>query len=150
VSQGKGPPNAQQQALIAVIDSLAAMWNTHDLAAALSFFTDDAVLTIEPSLPAKPSTYRGRDQIRGLVQCSLGGFVVRTRSQHVVEGRVCWAATISADILRQQSIEAIECRCVALVQDGKITKLTTTLTPESVAKLEAAARDIPGNQGNTN
>ena len=133
------------EGLVDLIDAFHAMWNTHRVDGVLSFFTEDAVVTVV-GFPSETSTsYRGKTAIQDMLQSYLPGWKVHARSHHPTDtNRVAWMSRISADIFRRLGIDWIEWKAEVIIRNGKIAAYTVTLTPESVAKLETARRDRRG------
>jgi ketosteroid isomerase-like protein len=110
---------------VSVIKDFDAAWNAHDIEGVLAFFTDDAVVRMEPP----PSdgfggVYTGKEQIRaGFVELLMPGFHVDSRDHQVVghqEGvgdRVIWTAMVLDETFGQTGAELpVESPAEALVQ----------------------------------
>ena len=125
--------------LVAFIDTFHAMWNTHDIPGVLECFTEEAVVRIVCPQQQTSVVYQGKAQIHDFVTQAIAGCVIHARSHHVVDNRVIWMARMRSDALRELGIEWVRNQNEAIVQDGKISAFTVTVTPETVAQLEAAA-----------
>ncbi len=123
---------------IALIDLFHAMWNTQNVSGVLDCFSEDAVVTIACPQHLSSVVYRGRQQIRDFVEQTIVGCAVRARSHHVVDDRVIWMATVVNDQLRQAGVDSVRNRNEAVVRAGKIAAYMVTVTPEAVARLDAA------------
>jgi ketosteroid isomerase-like protein len=50
---------------LSVVKDYDAAWNAHDVDGVMAFFTDDAVVKVEPAPPDEfGGVYRGKEQIR--------------------------------------------------------------------------------------
>jgi ketosteroid isomerase-like protein len=50
---------------VSVLKDYDAAWNAHDVEGVMAFFTDDAVVRLEPAPPDEfGGVYRGKEQIR--------------------------------------------------------------------------------------
>jgi ketosteroid isomerase-like protein len=114
---------------VSVINDFDAAWNAHDVESVLAFFTDEAVVRIEPPPPDEfGGVYTGKDQIRaGFVEPLMTGFHVESRDHQVaghqegVGDRVVWASTLSSDLFRQMGAEPpIEGTTEAVLEGDKI------------------------------
>ena len=124
--------------LISVVDEFDAAWNAHDVAAIMRFIGDDSVVTFTPPPPGESGVYRGRDEIRRFVETHLPGFHVDSRSHQVVGDSVSWLATAAADSFRQLGLDQVVFDCTAAIRGGTITSFAVKMTPETLAKLQAA------------
>src|SRR5918995_6596953 len=63
---------------VSVIKDFDAAWNAHDLEGVMAFFTDDAVVRMEPPSPDESGgVYTGKEQIRaGFVEPLVAGVLV--------------------------------------------------------------------------
>ncbi len=121
---------------VSVVKDYDATWNAHDVEGVLSFFTDDAVVRMEPAPPDEfGGVYTGKEQIRrGFVEPLMTGFHVDP-SDHQVAGyqegvgdRVIWKARVSSDFLKQMGAEPpVEATAEAIVEGEKIKSFTGTL-----------------------
>ncbi len=123
---------------VSVIKDFDAAWNAHDIEGVLAFFTDDAVVKIEPPPPDEfGGVYTGKEQIRaGWVEPLMAGFHVDSRDHQVaghqegVGDRVIWTAMVSGEAFGQERAESpLESPAEALVQGDKIRFFTATIPP---------------------
>jgi len=123
---------------VSIIKDFDAAWNAHDVEGALAFFTDDAVVKMEPPPPDEfGGVYTGKEQIRaGFVEPLMAGFHVDSRDHQVAghqEGvgeRVIWLAMVSGDAFGQTAAESpLESPAEALVQGDKIRYFTAIIPP---------------------
>ncbi len=70
---------------VSVVKDFDAAWNDHDVEGVLAFFTDDAVVRLEPSPPDEfDGVYTGKEQIHaGYVKPLMAGFHVESRDHQV-------------------------------------------------------------------
>jgi ketosteroid isomerase-like protein len=118
---------------VSVVKDYDAAWNAHDVEGVMAFFTDDAVVRMEPPPPDEfGGVYTGKEQIRaGWVEPLISGFHVET-SDHQVAGhqegvgdRVIWTAMVSGDFFRQMGAEPpVKSSAEAIVRGGKIRAFT--------------------------
>ena len=122
---------------VSVVKDFDAAWNAHDVEGVMAFFTDDAVVRMEPAPPDDEfgGVYRGKEQIRrGFVEPQMSGSHVDS-SDHRVAGhqegvgdRVVWASTLSGDAFRQMGADpTVEAATEAVLQGDKIKFFTATL-----------------------
>src|SRR5215204_7248738 len=121
---------------VSVIKDFDAAWNAHDIEGVLAFFTDDAVVRMEPPPPDEfGGVYTGKEQIRaGFVEPLMPGFHVESRDHQVaghqegVGDRVIWTAMVSDDVFRQivGAEPPVESTGEAIVQGDKIKYFTAT------------------------
>lgn len=118
---------------VSVVKDFDAASNAHDVEGVLSFFTDDAVVRLEPAPPDEfGGVYTGKEQIRtGFVEPLMPGFHVDSNDDHQVaesqEGgqRVTWRAMLSADLFRQLGAEPpVEATGEAVVEGDKFKSFT--------------------------
>ena len=121
---------------ISVINDFDAAWNAHDVEGVVAFFTDDAVVRIEPPLPDEfGGAYTGKEQIRtGFVEPLMPGFHVESRDHQVaghqegVGDRVIWASTLWSDMFSRLGVEPpVEGTTEAVLQEEKIEYFMPTL-----------------------
>jgi ketosteroid isomerase-like protein len=114
---------------VSVINDFDAAWNAHDVEGVLAFFTDEAVVRIDPPPPDEfGGVYTGKEQIRArFVEPLMTGFHVESRDhqlaghQEGVGDRVAWASTLSSDLFRQMGAEPpIEGTTEAVLEGDKI------------------------------
>jgi SnoaL-like domain len=123
---------------VSVIKDFDAAWNAHDVEGVMAFFTDDAVVTVEPAPPDESGgVYIGKEQIRtGFVEPQMPGFHVDSKDHQVTgyqEGvgeRVIWTAVVSGEFFREMGAEPlIEATGEAVVEGEKI-KYFRAINPE--------------------
>ena len=123
---------------VSVVKDFDAAWNAHDIEGVLAFFTEDAVVRMEPP-PSDEfgGVYTGKEQIRaGWVEPLMPDFHVESRDHQVaghqegVGDRVIWKSRVSGDFFRQMGVEPpIEATSEAIVQGDKI-KTFTAINPQ--------------------
>ena len=121
---------------ISVLKDLDAAWNAHDVEGVMSFFTDDAVVRLEPAPPDEfGGVYTGKEQIRaGFVEPLMPGFHVESRDHQVaghqegVGDRVIWIAMFSGEAFTQRGGELpVESPAEAILEGDKIKSFASTL-----------------------
>lgn len=122
-----------------ITDEFDGAWNARDIEQVMNHFADDAVVKPVPALPGAPEIFQGKEQIRGFVELIIPGFRVVSSNVQVEGNKVTWFATVSDDYFRQAGADSMDANCEAIVQDGKIKFFSPAFTPESLAKLQAAA-----------
>jgi len=132
---------------VSVVKAYDAVWNAHDVEGVLDFFTDDAVVRIEPAPPDEfRGVYTGKEQIRaGYVEPLMAGFHVESRDHQVaghqegVGDRVIWTAVVSGDFFRQIGAEPpVESSAEAVVEGEKI-KSFTAINPELLPEVRSSS-----------
>ena len=120
--------------VLAVVLAFEAAQNQGDVEAAVALFADDAV-----GVTADGTRWVGKDQIRTVVQHSWASGAHIERSRYQVAGdRVTSQAAVSSALLRAMGVGALQVTAEAVVRDGRIQSTTSTLSPESAARLQAA------------
>jgi ketosteroid isomerase-like protein len=123
---------------VSVLKDFDAAWNAHDIEGVLAFFTDDAVVRMEPPPPDEfGGVYTGKEQIRvGFVEPLMPGFHVEARDHQVaghqegVGDRVIWTAMVSGDVFRQMGAEPPVASAAEAVLEGDKIKSFTATNPE--------------------
>ncbi len=114
---------------LSVVRDFDVAWNAHDAEGVMAFFTDDAVVRMEPA-PADEfgGVYTGKEQIRaGFVEPLMPGFHVESSGHQVAGDRVTWTGTVSSDALRQMGGESpVESTAEAVFEGDKIKSFTVT------------------------
>jgi hypothetical protein len=119
-----------------VFDGFHAAVNAHDVDAALAFFADDAVVQF-PNQPP-PNVYRGTAEIRAWLQGDADQHIqVTTEQLNLAGDKLTWIGKVVTDDVRGLGI-TIEGPAEAIIQGGKITSFSFTLSDATLAKLAAA------------
>lgn len=122
------------QAVLAVVQAYEAALNAGDVDAALALFADDAV-----GVTADGQRWSGKEQIRVAVQSSVTPRAQTERVRYQVAGdRVTSVVNISSQGLQALGVAALQVSAETMVRGGKIRSTTSTFTPESAARLQAA------------
>jgi ketosteroid isomerase-like protein len=130
--------HAQSDDPASVFQAFNAAVNAHDVDAALAFFADDAVVQF-PNQPP-PNIHRGASAIRAWLQADAAQHIAIRTEQVQVEGdRLTCVGKVDIDALRPLGI-TLEGPAEAIVQGGKITSFTFTLSQDTLAKLQAATQ----------
>jgi quercetin dioxygenase-like cupin family protein len=132
-SQGTAPASVVQAYIRAV--------NSHNVDAVLALYADDAVHEVIPPPAGARSIYIGKAQIRQFYQQTVVNHdhleVVGT--PHVVGDKAMYTKRIASDSFRRLGLATVDASIVAIVQGGKFASYTAAVTPDSLAKLQAAA-----------
>ena len=126
--------HAQATDPLSIADAYLAALNAGDVEAAVAFFADDAVRT------SGPVQVTGKDEIRRDVERLVAMRVsVETVGPRQVAGdRVTWLQNVSTDGARNLGAAPFQVDAELVGQGGKIKSYTTTVRPESQARLDAA------------
>lgn len=126
----------------AVVRALIDASNARDYERALAYYADDATTTLGPAEvfpPGTPLTSRGKDTIRAAFQAAQA---TNTRAEvsdlQAAGNRVTFLYRETSDLTRQLNVPALEATGEATVVNGRIQAVTLTLTPDTIARLQAA------------
>lgn len=125
---------------LATVQALLAAENAHDVDAAVALFAPDALVTL--ALETRTGTAEIRAWQQELADGHFHMEVLGTpevASDSVAGDSVRFRNRLDLDLFKQMGLGTVEGISEAQVQDGKITAYTFALTPESVARLQAAA-----------
>ncbi|HXF63515.1 MAG TPA: nuclear transport factor 2 family protein [Caldilineaceae bacterium] len=123
-----------------ILNHFDRLWNEGREAELLDQFADDAVVTNYPPIDGSHGVYRGKAEIAQFVRNLLPGFHVESREFQENGDRVTWYSTVSNDGMRAMGIDSLDCVTEAVIRNGKIHSFNPTFTPESVAKMQAIAK----------
>jgi hypothetical protein len=114
--------------------------NQHNLDQLMGLFADDVVFTTDTPLPGLLREYRGKKDIRSLLNTVLPGLVIESKHFHEHEGKsVTWYSEISCDAFRKMNLDFLETTWEALVEGKKIKALKPTLARTSILKIQKSA-----------
>jgi hypothetical protein len=117
-----------------------------DVDASLATFADDAVVYI--LIPGAPETHTGQEEIRAWLEDLVAQHWEGEVEILGVEGdKVTSRLTSYMDPTRALGVAPLVGMEEYIVQDGKITAYTWTITDESLAKLQAAMATLPETGG---
>lgn len=137
---------AQSTDPISVLQASDAAYNAHDLEAISAVFADDVMRQmIPPPSPDSSGIWRGKQEIRAQWQreFALNGRVERIGEYQANGDTVTGGARYWDDSLIKLGVAPIEYTIKVTVKDGKITSSVITLTPQTLAKLQAAVSQLP-------
>ena len=122
-----------------VVTAMIEAEKAGDLEAQIALFADDAVYSILPPSPDMPGPIVGKDAIRAR-RAGIAALNAETTTEITgVDGNtVTTLSRYADDDLRSMGLEFIEGTEEYVIQDGKITVYTWTMTEESLAELMAA------------
>jgi predicted ester cyclase len=127
---------------LTVIHEFEAAQNAGAVDRAVHLFAEDAV-----GVTADGTRWVGKDQIRTAIEHGWASGAHIERARYQVSGdRVTSQASISSDLLRGIGIGALQVTAEATVRDGLIRSTTSTLSPESAARLQAAQNRAVANR----
>ncbi len=122
-----------------IVEAMAKSLNAGDVEGALAYFTDNATVKLNGVPPDVPDSYRGKTRIRQWFKDLLAGhFEIKVEMQKAEGDAVTSKTSTWQDATRQLGIAPLIATEVYEVKDGKIKSLTWTISPESLAKLQAA------------
>ena len=135
--------HAQETDPMSVVNAWHDALNGYDIDAALSYFTDDAVITIVPPLDGGSGVYSGKEEIRTLYEGFVAGNFACSLSDCQVEGEtVTCIDTYTDDGLKAMGVDFIEGEWAATVRDGKIQSYTYSISEASLAKFAPAPESL--------
>jgi len=122
-----------------VIKALADALNAGNVDAAVAFYTDDATQTQQPPPAGQSGVRTGKEQIRGFVKGLVADHFSGELSNLKVAGdKITFTSTFSTDTYRKLGIAPLVTVEEAVFEGGKIKSQTVNVTPESLAKIQAA------------
>jgi ketosteroid isomerase-like protein len=133
---------AQESDPEAVARAVYEAMNAGDVETALSYFADDAVLSLGAF-----GSFSGKEELRGSFEREVSLHASWELSDFQVEGdTVTFKSRYTSDDMRALGV-TLEGTEVITVQDGKIVTDTWTVTDESMAALQAAMAALPQTGG---
>ena len=129
------PPDDPVSVIKALVDAL----NAGDVEAAVAFYADDALRTQQPPPAGQSGVWTGKEQVRGFVKGLVTDhFKVELSNLKAAGDKITYTCTFSTDTYRKLGVAPLVVVEEALFERGKIKSQTVTVTPESVAKIQAA------------
>ena len=123
----------------ATIKSLVDTLNVGNVDAAMAFFADDATQTQTPPPSGQPGVRTGKDQIRGFYNGLVADhFSVELSNVKAIGDKVTYTCSFSTDTYKKMGVAPIVTNEEAVFTGGKIKSQTITVSPESLAKIQAA------------
>ncbi|CAG0943245.1 hypothetical protein ANRL1_01259 [Anaerolineae bacterium] len=124
---------------MAVIKSLSDALNAGNVDAVMAFFADDATQTQTPPPAGTSGVRTGKEQIRGFFAGMIAGkFSGELSNLKVTGDKITYTSTFSTDTYRKLGVAPLVAAEEAVFEKGKIKSQTITVTPESLAKIQAA------------
>jgi LPXTG-motif cell wall-anchored protein len=115
----------------------------------LALRADDGTFQLE-GLPSGPETYKGKEQLRSEFEDEIANHIEIQVEVLKVEGdTVTTRTTTWHDFTRQIGVAPLEATEVYVIENGQIASATWTLSPESLAKVQAALATLPETGGAT-
>jgi len=113
--------------------------NAGDVEAAIAFYADDALRTQQPPPAGQSGVWTGKEQVRGFVKGLVADhFKVELSNLKAAGDKITYTCTFSTDTYRKLGVAPLVAVEEAMLERGKIKSQTVTVTPESVAKIQAA------------
>jgi polyhydroxybutyrate depolymerase len=129
------PPADPALVIKALVDAL----NTGDVEAAIAFYADDALRTQQPPPAGQSGIWTGKEQVRGFVKGLVADhFSVELSNLKAAGDKITYTCTFSTDTYRKLGIAPLVAVEEAVLDKSKIKSQPVTITPESVAKIQAA------------
>ena len=129
------PPADAALVIKALVDAL----NAGDVEAAVAFYADDALRTQQPPPAGQSGVWTGKEQVRGFVKGLVADhFKVELSNLKAAGDKITYTCTFSTDTYRKLGVAPLVAVEEAMLEKGKIKSQTVTVTPESVAKIQAA------------
>ena len=128
-----GGAAAQAQDPESVLRAVVAAGNAHNVEGMLALFADDAVVN-GPGEALRPTTFRGKAEIRALFQAPPGSVDnPTTRAElgpvQVAGDRVTAPLRLSANDIAAMGVPFLQGSISAALQGGKIVSMTIALSP---------------------
>jgi hypothetical protein len=131
--------NAQAMTPEEVVTTMIEAENASDLEAQVALFADDAVYAVLPPPPDMPEPIVGTDAIRARrAHVAAVNGESSTEITQVDGNIVTTLSRYSDDGIKSMGLDYIEGVEEYVIEDGKITSYTWTMTDESLAELMAA------------
>ena len=121
---------------LSLVNAWAQALNDGDVDKALSYLTEDAVVTIVPAPPGGNGIFTGQEQIQAWYQAIARAHGIGKMANCKVAGdQVTCLDTYTDDDFTAMGVDFIQGEWVATLENGKFKGYTMTMTPESLAKL---------------
>ncbi|MBI5301435.1 MAG: nuclear transport factor 2 family protein [Chloroflexi bacterium] len=122
-----------------LIKDLVGVLNAGNVDAVMAFFADAATQTMQPPPAGQSGVWTGKEQIRGFFQGLIADhFSVELSNVKVAGDKITYTCTFSTDSYKKLGVAPIVAVEDAVFEGGKIKSKTITVTPESLAKIQAA------------
>ncbi|CAG0944850.1 hypothetical protein ANRL1_01980 [Anaerolineae bacterium] len=122
-----------------LIKDLVGVLNAGNVDAAIAFFTDDATQTQLPPPSGTTGIRAGKEQIRGFYKGLIDDhFSVELSNVKVAGDKVTYTCTFSTDSYKKMGVAPLVTVEETVFADGKIKSQTINVSPESLAKIQAA------------
>jgi ketosteroid isomerase-like protein len=128
--------HAQGTDPLSIVNAWLDALNAGDIDTALSYLSDDAVVTmVPPGTPGDDGIFTGKEEVRGWYEGLVAAKGVATLSDCQVEGEsVTCIDTYTDGGLQAMGIDSIEGELALTVSEGRIQEYTFTMSAESLAK----------------
>ena len=133
------PTLAPSSDAVSKIKALTDALNAGNVDAAVAFYTDDAIQTQQPPPAGQSGVRTGKEQISGFVKGLVADhFSVELSNLKVAGDKITYTCTFSTDTYRKLGVAPLVTVEEAVFEGGKIKSQPVTVTPESLAKIQAA------------
>ncbi len=131
---------ASEAEIAATVEAFCAAWNTHDIEAIMSFFTDDAVVRVTNTPGSNRGesfsvTGAGQQQIRDMVKGFIPGYRLEYWDLRVSGNRAILQYRNSADIFRKMGLDFVEGTAELVFEGEKIKIFNSTHSPQTMQKM---------------
>jgi hypothetical protein len=126
----------------AILQAFDEALTAHDQEAALALLADEAVVRYQPPPPPPaPAVYRGKGEIRGLVRGLIAQGVAVQAEGYEAEGERARSRGRRVYAAGHERLggNPVALEGEAIVRGGRIDSVTFTFSPESLARMRAAA-----------
>ena len=122
-----------------LIKDLVGVLNAGNVDAAMAFFADNATQTQTPPPSGTSGVRTGKEQIRGFYKGLVDDhFGVELSNLKSAGDKVTYTCTFSTDTYKKMGVAPLVTLEEAVFEKGKIKSQTINLSPESLAKIQAA------------
>ncbi|MBI5302037.1 MAG: DJ-1/PfpI family protein [Chloroflexi bacterium] len=129
------PPPDPASLIKVLVDTL----NAGNVDAAMAFFADDATQTQTPPPAGTSGVRTGKEQIRDFYKGLIADhFSVELSNVRAVSDKITYTCTFSTDSYKKMGVAPLVTIEEAVFVGGRIKSQTITVTPESLAKIQAA------------
>jgi ketosteroid isomerase-like protein len=138
---------AQETDPASVVKAASELLSAGDLEGCLALWADDGTFQLE-GLPSGPETYKGKDQLRSEFEDEIANHIeIQVKVLKVEGDTVTTRTTTWHDFTCQIGVAPLEATEIYVVKNGQIASATWTISPESLAKVQAALATLPETGG---
>ena len=131
-------PEVATDPLFTTVTEMVARVNAGDFAGASELFTDDALIYLVGMPPTGMEIYWGKDQFHQFMEecCTGQNFIWEVVPERVEDGAVYVEANTWMDFTRELGVAPNSFHEVCVVQDGKISLYSSTMTEQALANFK--------------